>query len=72
MADEIIIDFVEVPELGGQMLDHAWIRFDEVQAYRWYPGNNAIDIWFRHREKPVTFPCDYTQAKAFELALKTK
>lgn len=57
---------------GGHRIDGAWIRLEEVQAWRWYSSNSALEVWFRYREKPVTFPCDHVQAKAFELALKTK
>lgn len=48
----------------------AWVRRDEVQAWRFYSG--TMDIWFRHREDAVTISCDPVQAKAFELAFKNK
>lgn len=59
---------LDIEPPGWCKVGGAWIKIDEVQAWRW--AGRDLHVWFRHREDAVWFECDHIEAKAFELAIK--
>ena len=60
---------IEVANSDWHRIGDGVVRLAEVQAWRYSTG--TIYIWLRYRKECLSFTCDFAQAKAFELAIKS-